>query len=231
MRYRVAMKFLTDFADQGVILPVTLMTLLAFAILRWRRGVLAWIGVLGTTFVLMLLLKVAFHTCGIAPGSARFNPSGHVASATAVYGGLAAMVIGDRYPAALLPALVIAFLIAVTRLALGVHTVPDVVTGGAVGLAAAAALHRLAGPLPPSGRWQPALLVLLVAALLHGAHLDAEAAIRDLAARLRPAVACGRHLSVAAPAPRGQLSPESRALDARYSTIQRADGPSARSVR
>lgn len=190
MRYRRAMQFLTDFADQGVLLPVASMALLAFAVLRWWRGVLAWTVVLGATLGLVLLLKVGFRTCG-APASPLLNPSGHVASATAIYGGLAAVLLG-RNRAALLPALLIASVIAVTRLALGVHTIADVVAGGVIGLAAVVALHRLAGPLPSARRWQPALLALAVAALLHGAHLDAEGAIRDLAARLRPAMACSR---------------------------------------
>ena len=190
MRYRRAMQFLTDFADQGVLLPVASMALLAFVVLRWWQGVLAWIVVLGATLGLVLLLKVGFRTCG-APASPLLNPSGHVTSATTIYGGLAAVLLG-RNRAALLPALLIASLIAVTRLALGVHTVADVVAGGVIGLAAVAALHHLVGPLPSARRWQPALLALAVAALLHGAHLDAEGAIRDLAARLRPAMACSR---------------------------------------
>jgi membrane-associated phospholipid phosphatase len=187
------MRFLTDFADQGVILPVALMALLAFAVLRWWRGAGAWIAVVVTAFALVLLLKIVFHTCGEGtPASPLFNPSGHVASATAVYGGLAAVVLGQYRAAALLPALLIAVLIAATRLALGVHTVADVVAGGVIGMAAVMVLRRLAGPLPSSRCWQPALLALAVAVLLHGAHLDAEGAIRDLAARLRPAVDCGR---------------------------------------
>lgn len=185
------MKFLTDFADAGVILPVAFMALLAFVALRWWRGALAWIIVLGAAMGLVLLLKLGFRTCGGALAAPLLNPSGHVASATAVYGGLAALVLG-QHRAALLPALLVAFLIAFTRLALGVHTVADVVAGGVIGLAAVAALPHFAGPLPSSRRWQPALLALMVAALLHGAHLDAEGAIRGLAARLRPAVACNR---------------------------------------
>ena len=189
------MKFLTDFADQGVILPVTLMALFAFVIFRWWRGALAWIGVLGATFMLLLVLKVGFHACGAGtPASPVFNPSGHVASAAAVYGGLAAVVLGRDGATGLVPAVLIACLIAVTRVGLGVHTVADVVAGGVIGLAAAAALRHFAGPLPSSRRWQPVLLALAVAALLHGAHLDAEGAIRDIAARLRPAVACSRLL-------------------------------------
>ncbi len=221
------MKFLTDFADQGVILPVTLMTLIAFMALRWRRGAMAWVGVLGATFALMLALKIAFHTCGGTLGSRPFNPSGHVAAAAAVYGGLAAVVLSRYRVAALVPALLIACVIAVTRLVLGVHTVADVATGGVIGLMAAAALRRLAGPLPPTRCWQPALLALMVAALLHGAHLDAEGAIRDIAARLRPAAGCGHRLTELA-ARDAQVRPSA---DARYSIIQRTAGPSEQSVR
>jgi hypothetical protein len=36
------MKFVTDFADQAVVLPLALTICLALAVAGWRRGALAW---------------------------------------------------------------------------------------------------------------------------------------------------------------------------------------------
>lgn len=182
------MQYLTDFADQGVTLPVLALILLTFALLGWPRGALAWVCVLGTALGLVLLLKLGLRACGSeVPAWLPGNPSGHVASATAIYGGLAAIALG-RGRAALLPALLIAVVVAATRVGLGVHTVADVIAGALIGLAAALALGRLAGPRPAGRRWLAPLVALTVAAVLHGTHLDAEAAIRALAARLSPAI-------------------------------------------
>ena len=188
------MQFLTDFADQSVILPVVAVALLTFMLLRWWRGAAAWAGVIGTTFALVLALKLGLKACGgdvAAQAWMPRNPSGHVASATAAYGGLAAIAFG-QHRAFLLPAVLFAGVIGGTRVGLGVHTVPDVVTGGLIGIAAVASLHPLAGQRPRAhGHRLPLLLALAVASLLHGTHFDAEGIIRRFAARLRPALACG----------------------------------------
>ena len=177
------MRYLTDFADQAVILPLVLAVAVVLAIQGWRRGALTWLVVVAVTFVTMLALKVIFLACTPLFGPMDVHsPSGHVAAATVVSGGLAAMLTRRRssiLPAALLAALVIGF----SRLALGAHSFPEVVLGALVGLAGAAALLRFAGP-PPRLRLTPLIMVVvLVALLFHGLHLPAEAAIRHTAFR------------------------------------------------
>jgi membrane-associated phospholipid phosphatase len=189
----LAMMFLTNFADQAVMLPVVLAIAIVLALQGWRRGALVWLGVVCVTFGLMLFLKLAFLACSPLLGPIDVHsPSGHVAAATVVAGGLAALL--TRRRATILPiAALAAVLIGVSRVVLGMHSLPEVVLGALVGLGGAAALLTLAGP-PPNLR--PARLfavVVIVAALFHGMHLPAEAAIRHTAFR------AARMLSVSQP--------------------------------
>ncbi|HEY8290412.1 MAG TPA: phosphatase PAP2 family protein [Acetobacteraceae bacterium] len=192
------MRFLTDFADQAVILPLVLAVAIALAVQGWRRGAIVWLGVVGVTFGTLLALKLVFVACWpfFGPMDIR-SPSGHVAAATVVAGGLAALLTRTRamiLPAAAIAAAVIGF----SRLVLGMHSLPEVVLGAAVGLAGAATLLRLAGH-PPALRTTPLVTVIvLVAVLFHGMHLPAEAAIRHTAFR------AARFLSVCQPEP-GQV--------------------------
>lgn len=177
------MRFLTDFADQAVILPLVLAVAVALAVQGWRRGAVVWLAVVAATFAATLGLKLAFLACSplFGPMDVR-SPSGHVAAATVVAGGLAVML--TRRRASIVPVAVLAaVVIGVSRLLLGAHSLPEVVVGAAVGLAGAGALLRLAGP-PPALRTAPlALTVLAIAVLFHGLHLPAEAAIRHTAWR------------------------------------------------
>jgi hydrogenase/urease accessory protein HupE len=111
------------------------------------------------------------------------SPSGHVAAATVVAGGLAAMLSHRR--ASILPAaLLAAIVIGMSRLVLGAHSLPEVIIGALIGLAGAAALLRFAGT-PPRLRTAPLVAVIVVvAAVFHGLHLPAEAAIRHTAYRV-----------------------------------------------
>lgn len=177
------MRYLTDFADQAVILPVVFAVAIVLAAQGWRRGALTWLIVVGTTFFATLSFKLMFLSCSPLFGPMDVHsPSGHVAAATVVSGGLAGMF--TRRGTSILPAAVMAaIVIGVSRLVLGVHSLPEVMIGALLGLAGAAALMRFAGPPP---RLKPAPLiavVVIVAALFHGLHLPAEAAIRHTAFR------------------------------------------------
>ena len=187
------MIFLTNFADQAVMLPMVIAIAIVLAMQGWRRGALVWLGVVFATLGLMLLLKLAFLACARLTGPLDIHsPSGHVAAATVVCGGLAALLTGRR--AAILPVAVLAaVVIGVSRLALGVHSLPEVVLGATVGLAGATALLVLAGPPPTLRPTRLLAVVVVIAALFHGMHLPAEAAIRHTAFR------AARMLSVCQP--------------------------------
>ena len=177
------MMFLTNFADQAVMLPVVFTIAIVLAAQGWRRGALVWLGVVFVTFGLMLALKLVFMACPplFGPIDIR-SPSGHVAAAAVVAGGLAALL--TRRRASILPvAALAAVAIGVSRVALGMHTLPEVVLGALVGLAGAAALLTLAGAPPALRPGRLLAMVVVVAALFHGMHLPAEAAIRHTAFR------------------------------------------------
>ncbi len=176
-------RYLTDFADQAVIVPLVLAVAVALVIQGWRRGAVTWLLVVAAVFFATLLSKLAFLACSplFAPLTVH-SPSGHVAAATVTVGGLVAMLTNRR--SAVLPAAILAALvIGISRLLLGAHSVPEVVIGALIGLAGAAALPRFAGP-PPRLRLVPlAGVIVLVAMVFHGLHLPAEAAIRHTAFR------------------------------------------------
>ena len=178
-----SVNFVTDFADEAVVLPLALAVSVALLVLGWRRGAVAWLLAVGGTLVLVLVLKLAGWACG--PPLLR-TPSGHVAAAAVVCGGLALIVVRrDRPHRALLIAVLAAAVVGTSRLLLGAHSLPEVLLGGAIGTAGASLLARLAGP-PPQGlraRWVAAVVVAVLV-LFHGTRLPAESRIDDLAFRL-----------------------------------------------
>jgi membrane-associated phospholipid phosphatase len=171
------MIFLTDFADQAVVLPVVLVVALLLAATGWWRGAVVWLGVVGATFGTILVLKLAFLSCQpvFTPWELR-SPSGHTAAAAVVAGGFVTLL-GGRQLAALAVSVCAAALIGLSRVELGAHSLREVMLGAAAGVAGAAVLARLAGR-PPVTR--PVLLLgvaIVVAALVHGFRLPAEAVI------------------------------------------------------
>jgi len=176
--------FLSDFADQAVVLPVIAVIAITLAAQGWRRGALIWLGVVIITFGLLVSLKLAFLACGhlLPLRPSVISPSGHVASAAVVAGGLTALLT-RRYKGVLPVAGLTAGLIGLSRLMLGMHSVPEVIIGALVGLAGAAALPSLAKPPPSLRTARLFAVVLLVAASFHGMHLPAEAALRYTASR------------------------------------------------
>ncbi len=183
------MTFLTDFADQAVVLPVVLAVALVLAMGGWGRAALLWLGAVGLTFGAVLGLKLGFLACGpvFGPWSIH-SPSGHTAAAAMVAGGLAVLLAARRasvWPAAAAVAASVAALagglIGFSRVTLGFHSVPEVLLGGLIGTAGAMlfARHARRGMGARAFRRPVPLLAipLLVALLLHGMRLPAEAAI------------------------------------------------------
>ncbi len=184
------MLFFTDFADQAVILPLTLAIAMTLAVLGWYRGASAWLLSIGGTFAVMLALKLLFMACGqMVPEAGIRTPSGHTAAAAVVVGGLITLTsLGSvsRMTVAVLSACGAAVLFGISRLVLGAHTLSEVIVGGCVGSIGAALLVWLAGRPPPGLRTDRlAAVVLAVVILFHGFHLPAEAEIYRTASLLR----------------------------------------------
>jgi membrane-associated phospholipid phosphatase len=189
-----AVFFVTDFADQALILPVVLLAGLALLLLGWPRGAASWALSAGGTCAVLLALKLFGAACpAVTLGGVLPSPSGHAGAATMAYGGLAALLLRRR-AAGLAVAAAVAALIGVSRVQLQMHTVPEAAFGAAVGLLGVLALLLLAGPRPPGiAQRAPAVLAAVVAVvvLLHGERLNAEGLIhRAAVAYLRPLLAC-----------------------------------------
>ncbi|MGH7057623.1 MAG: phosphatase PAP2 family protein, partial [Acetobacteraceae bacterium] len=138
------MKFITDFADLAVIIPLSLVAAAMLGLTGWWRGAIVWLLAICVPLAIMALLKLALFACGpVRIGELVQSPSGHTASAAIVYGGLTGLIAlrqGAGLVPALLPAPIAAALIGLSRLALDVHTLPEVLIGGAIGCAGAAAM-------------------------------------------------------------------------------------------
>jgi membrane-associated phospholipid phosphatase len=192
--------FVTDFADQAVVLPVALAVGLALFLIGWRQAARAWVVCVGATLSVILLLKLTVMACGLGAGLGLVSPSGHTAGAACVYGGAIGLLARGRRAgtvAAGLAALCVAGIIGMTRLWLGVHTLADVCVGGAAGACGAAALRAWAGERPGGlPVWRCGVAVLAAMLLFHGRQLDAEPRLRWAASRIWPLSLCaasGRH--------------------------------------
>ncbi len=178
--------FVTDFADQAVLIPSAIAIAVGFGAAGWYRGALAWSGVLACTWVSILLLKLACLLFGLLWVEGLHSPSGHTAGAAAAAGGFLGLVVrrrgGDwRWTIPISAGL--AVIIGLSRLALHVHTGLDVLVAGVVGVVSAMALVTLAGPPPSRLRLSPIIMALAVMILLlHGSQASAEAAIQRIAA-------------------------------------------------
>ncbi len=192
------MQYLTDFADQDVVLPIAAIVLSILLALGWWRGAAAWGAVVAACFGATLLLKLALESCGPRPPHELiYSPSGHTMAGTVVYAGIAALL-GLSLPASVAAAVPVATLIGWSRVRLGLHTVPEAMLGGVLGVAGVAALRLLAGPPPRQPRVRRQLraavpaAALLLAAVLHGRHSPAEAVIgRAARQHVGPILRCG----------------------------------------
>jgi membrane-associated phospholipid phosphatase len=184
--------FVTDFADQAVLLPLVLMVALALAAAGWRRGAGAWILVVVTMLAVILAGKVIAYACAgtLLLDTGLKSPSGHTASAAVVYGGLCSLLAPVRWRPRVLAlgaAALVAFVIGMTRLALHAHTQVDVLVGAVIGIAGAVLLAHLAGERPAGMRRVGPLAVAIgVVIVFHGARLEAESKIQSLAHLLWP---------------------------------------------
>lgn len=178
-------QFVTDFADQALILPTIALIGVWLLLAEPRRTAVAWVVACGAVLGTLFLLKLILPCTGLV--HVMRSPSGHTASAVLVAGGMLVLLAGPgrtRRIAAVLTGILIGAAIGATRLVLHAHTVPEVLTGAAVGALGLILFARtdLARPrLPPV-----TLLVgfIFLAFLLHGVRLRAEQWIGAMSCRL-----------------------------------------------
>ena len=175
------MQAVTDFADLAVVLPLALSVLAWLALSGWAYGARAWLVAFAAVLAMTGLLKLAFMGCAPS-GSPIASPSGHTASSSFVYGGIASLALRAHWTKAAAIGIAVAALVGLSRVAVHAHSVGEAVLGGAVGVAALALFARWAGPAPLGLR--PARLFLAglpLMLLLHGTRLNAEPHLRGAA--------------------------------------------------
>tara|TARA_R110000868_G_scaffold4303_3_gene27364 strand:- start:7467 stop:8096 length:630 start_codon:yes stop_codon:yes gene_type:complete len=200
--YRVSaqtlLHILTNFGDQGLILPFVLSVGAMLWFSQARREAIIWIFATGAALATMLLLKLMFLPCGhLLPQWHLRSPSGHAASAFIAYGGFAVLEAKLRTArwqrvAILGAGFLFACMIAGSRLALHVHSLPEVLLGSLVGLGTPLILLWKIRPQFRRTLARPLLLAPLVPLALlialRGETLHVEGHIAAIAVRLAAAL-------------------------------------------
>ncbi len=181
-------EFLTDFGDLAILLPLAALVAVWLLATGAHGTGRAWLVAVGSMLVGMGLLKLVFLSCGDQLlGSSVTSPSGHAAASACIYGSLALMVgrraTGWRRIAPALGAICLIAGIALTRLVRHDHTLPELLIGLAVGIAALRFFALMSDRLPAPER-PPNPAVLLAVCLLvplHGMRLPIESVLRRTA--------------------------------------------------
>ena len=174
--------------------PLGIAVPLILALMGQRRAASGWAAVIGCVWTVLLVLKLAGYTIAATFPDSLFSaldlltPSGHVASSASIYGGLIGLLLsrpGTLMHRSVLAAIVVAFAIGTTRVSLGVHSLSEVIVGGMVGVAGAAALACIVrAAIARQARLPIIASTLVIIATFHGDHTTWEETIRDTALRI-----------------------------------------------
>ena len=145
------MELLSGLGDVAVVGPASAALFVGLLWLGARRQAAAFAVAIAVAMTLALAAKMTFAACGFA--APRFDiesPSGHAALGTAFWGCAATALAGGRrlgerlalYAAAACLAVAVAY----GRVALGVHSVAEVICGLVIGAVATALFVVLRGP-------------------------------------------------------------------------------------
>ncbi|MTJ80754.1 MAG: phosphatase PAP2 family protein [Telmatospirillum sp.] len=186
--------FITDFGDSAVTLPLTVLVAAYLALVKRPQLFWSWSLAVGGTGGIIAILKLLLGSCGQqwnGLASVMVSPSGHTAMSTVVYGcfaGLAGRHLspGPRLLLRSATALWIG-LIAISRLILSAHTLPEVITGFVFGGLAVAGFSRAtrAEGAVPLHLWRLVVVSAILVAAVHGTKWPIETTIKELALSLR----------------------------------------------
>lgn len=180
--------FVTDCGDSAVTVPLALLTAGFLVAARRRRIAAFWLAAVAGCAVAIGALKLIFGACGERiPLGHIVSPSGHTAMSTAIYGSLALLVAAGLPPgrrAAVYAVAAAAIVgIALSRVVLHDHNLPEIALGWLVGAVAlgffATGLRREAAPSLPLAWLLPCGAALVVT--LHGTRWMIEPTIHRLA--------------------------------------------------
>lgn len=178
--------WITDLADTGVVLPLS--ALLVGLLWYLESAHSAWLfgRALLACLITMAVLKVIFISCGHAMGSSINSPSGHTSLGMFFYGTVAILFWVKRpgiqgiLASSALALLVCA--IAVSRLLLNAHNLPEVIVGACVGALALTlfAIPYLRQKHPSLKLKKLGLILVPVFILTYGTVLPAEQMLRQM---------------------------------------------------
>jgi membrane-associated phospholipid phosphatase len=132
----------TNLADLTTILPFVSAVLAVLILSHEWRAARWWSCAIVVALGAALIAKLGFIPCGREVAWLHItSSSGHTASATAAYGGVAMLYAQSSSSPksrafAVLAAIAIALVIGATRIVLGAHTTEESILGAAIGLAA-----------------------------------------------------------------------------------------------
>jgi membrane-associated phospholipid phosphatase len=183
---------LTGLGDAALLLPLAATIFLWLSLSGAARAAAWWTFSIVVCGGVTAVLKIFFWGC--PPISDLYSPSGHTSLSTLVYGATALIIAveGDTWRSRIAvaggTALILA--IAVSRLLLDAHTIPEVVLGWIIGSASLALFgHQYRRLRPKNARLAPLLVgVVVLAAALHGRELRAEELLHWITGFLR--IAC-----------------------------------------
>jgi membrane-associated phospholipid phosphatase len=189
------MKFITDFGDSAVLLPLSLAILVWLSFARSVRTGVWWGVALIVCGAGIGILKMLFFAC--PPDGDLESPSGHTALSALVYGGLAAILATDlqsKWLRRIIGAAAFLFVLAIgySRLVLHMHTLAEIVTGMAIGTAVLAIFVYHYRRIPHrQGRILPLLLATAITvAALHGHRVIPEGRLHILSLLLNLRAFC-----------------------------------------
>ncbi len=172
-----AIDYLTNLGDLAVLLPLSAVMLVW--LLLWPRWDAARWWVLSVAFCVgaTSILKIYYNAC---PEILSSNPSGHTGLSVLVYGAIFVLVSARTKTwqkiALISVGIALAIGIAITRVLIGAHSIPEVVIGIAVGAISLAifvfGFRRSTPAALPS--WSLAVPAMLVILLLNGHQLQFE---------------------------------------------------------
>jgi membrane-associated phospholipid phosphatase len=183
-------RLITDLGDSGLTASLTVILTLYLLHQGQRRAAFAMALSFAATSAFVTLGKIMLYShCASYDvlSSPLRSPSGHTALSLSVYGAAALIVASSMTGLwrAVLPAaaLILAFLIGVTRVLIGAHSVADVVVGFVIGLVVLAVLWRyVLKDTEVRCAWRRvALICFLWCALLFGLHMPSEQIIKWIA--------------------------------------------------
>lgn len=184
--------FITDFGDAGFLLPASAIVAVYLLTTQSKGAAATWLSAIVLCAGLTLWAKLVSLACGPQLlGWGIQSPSGHASLSTTFYasGALILSVNRERWAriALLIGGALIILAIAVTRVRLGAHTLPEVISGIAIGLVCVAwfgSQYLSASRVMLRWVWLvPALVVL--ALLTHGRHVTIENRIAALIDRIQ----------------------------------------------